>query len=393
MYVKIINPKTNGRKIYNNRGSSQRCVNYLVGEAKKTGGEATFFGPPGSEPKTAAEAVALLDTNVKGLAKDDPKFHSLVLSPSYDELLLVGNNPNALESYTQKVMGLYAENFILKNGEQLGEESLVWTATIHRERTNRGTDEGVQGEKKDGLQTHIHIMVSARDADQKITLNPLGRLDRFNRVTFHAEAVVQMEMQFGRVRLLDVAVPEPTRRQMVEKKIEEIKSKAAANQKVPTPLTPEQVATKDARLDVQITRVNSKLLDTQQLDPSQVKEIAKKRKYDLVFFSTLGRIERNAEKGNYTPEPYAYLTTGRVARIPQLDEGEAVDPADYFTPFPKRRPEPELSAGMQAMQRSIDKLEEAIAARNRAQDVPKVAEKIKEKVREIVPVKQQQWER
>ena len=35
MYVKIINPKTNGRKVYSNSGSSQRCVNYLVAEAKK----------------------------------------------------------------------------------------------------------------------------------------------------------------------------------------------------------------------------------------------------------------------------------------------------------------------------------------------------------------------
>ena len=125
MYAKVINPKTNGRKAYNNAGSSQRCASYLAKEAKEAGGEVTFFGAPGTEARTAAEVVELLDGNVKGLGKDDPKFHSLVLSPSADELLLIGNNSQALEEYTQNVMDLYAKNFNLKNGKELGEANLV----------------------------------------------------------------------------------------------------------------------------------------------------------------------------------------------------------------------------------------------------------------------------
>ena len=388
MYVKIINPKTNGRKVYSNRGSSQRCVNYLVAEAKQSGGEATFFGSSGSIPKSAAEAVALLDTNVKGLGKDDPKFHSLVLSPSYDELLLIGNNPKALEQYTQNVMGLYAENFSLKNGEQLGELNLVWTATIHRERANRGTDEGVQGEKKDGLQTHVHVMVSARDADQKITLNPLGKADRFNRVQFHAEAVVEMQMLFGRVTPLDVAVAEPTRQQLVEQTMEEIKSKAAANRKEPKPLTPEQVAAKDARVDAQVARINDWLEPRLHLDPSRVKEIAMERQYDPVFFSTLKRIVSNTLKGKFTSDPYEYLATGRVWRLPPLDEGVAADPADYFTPMPKGWQEPERMAGMLVIERRVEELERALAAISLNQDVGSPAEKSLE----IVPVRGQELE-
>ena len=393
MYVKIINPKTNGRKVYSNSGSSQRCVNYLVAEAKKAGTEATFFGPSGSGPKTAAEAVALLDGNVKGLGEKAPKFHSLVLSPSTDELLLIGNNPKALEQYTHNVMGLYAENFNLKNGADLSEEHLVWTATIHQERQNRGTDEGGQGEKKDGLQTHVHIMVSARDANQKITLNPQTTPDRFNRVQFHAEAVVQMEIQFGRVVPLDVAAAEPTRWELVQQKVQEIKSRAASNKKERKPLTSEQLAAKDTRLDGLVARVNTKLDERTQLDPVRVREIAKERDYDLVFFSTLGRIERNAEKGTYTPEPYEYLITGRVAREPQLDMGQDMDPANYFTPISKRREAPQQLAGMLALERSAQKLEESIAARRRSQEVPKVVEIVRERVREIVPEKSQEWER
>ncbi|WP_022826200.1 DUF5712 family protein [Hymenobacter norwichensis] len=384
MYAKVINPKTNGKVVYNNNGSSQRCANYLVKEAKEAGGEATFFGAPGTEPKTADEVVKMLDGNVKGLGKDDPKFHSLVLSPSADELLLIGNNPKALEEYTQNVMDLYAKNFKLKNGKELGEADLVWAATIHQERKNRGTDEGMQGEKKEGLQTHIHVMVSARDADQKITLNPLGKADRFNRVQFQAEAVTQMEVQFGRTVPRDLAAKEPTRRQRVEQKVEEITSKAAANRKEKKPLTPEQLAAKDARLDVQVARLNSKLDPSLQLDPSRVKDIAKERKYDNVFYATLSQIERNAEKGKYTPQPYHYLATGRVAQEPKLYTGRAIDPnREFSTPLPKRREEPTLAAGMQALERSAKKLGTAMAPKSRTQDVRSDAEKEQE----------QEWER
>jgi hypothetical protein len=380
MYAKVINPKTNGRVVYNNAGSSQRCANYLVKESKEAGGEATFFGAPGSQPKTAAEVVEMLDGNVKGLGKDDPKFHSLVLSPSADELLLIGNDPKALESYTQNVMDLYAKNFNLKNGRELGESNLVWAATIHQERKNRGTDEGVQGEKKEGLQTHIHVMVSARDADQKITLNPLGKADRFNRVQFQAEAVTQMEVQFGRVVPHDLSRPQPTRPQLVEQKKEEITSKAAANRKEKKPLTPEQVAAKDARLDAQVARLNSKLQPHLHLDPERVKDIAKERKYDNVFYAILGKIERNAEREIHTPGPYDYLATGRVSRLPQLRLDGGLSAARESGPAPtieEKRPQI-IGGSAAAFMLSIQRLSQALVVPARTQDVRSEAEKKQE---------------
>ena len=51
MYAKVINPKTNGKKVRDNKGSSLRATNYLVKEAKAAGEEATFFGAPGSPNK------------------------------------------------------------------------------------------------------------------------------------------------------------------------------------------------------------------------------------------------------------------------------------------------------------------------------------------------------
>ena len=164
--------------------------------------------------------------------------------------------------------------------------------------------------------------------------------------------------------------------------MEEITSKAAANRKEKPPLTAGQIAAKDARLDVQVTRVNTKLPARDQLDPTRVKEAARERNYDNVFYATLGQVERNAEKGKHTPEPYAYLSTGRVAREPQLRTGRSLDPsAQFSTPLPKRREEPEQSAGMQALERSVQKLSTALAPKGRTQDVRSDAEK------------EQEWER
>lgn len=374
MYAKVIDPKKNGKKVYNNKGSSLRCANYLAKESKDAGEVATFFGSPGSPTMTTEEVVAMLDTNVKGLKKDDDKFHSLVLSPSPDELRLIGSDPKALELYTQHVMEDYAKNFNLKNGRELGESNLVWAATIHHERKNRGTDEGQQGERKEGPQTHIHVIVSARDADQKITLNPLSTPDRFNRVQFQAKAVAQMEIQFGRVTAHDITRPEPTRKQLIAEKADEITTKAAANKREKKPLTVEQLAAKDARLDTQVARLNSKLDAHEQLDPARVKEIAKERSYDNVFYATLGKIERNAEKGTYTHKPYDYLATGRVSKSGELK----MDTRSNSLPTPTYKAEKKEAEWptntMSSVEQSIARLARAMAPKAKTQDVRSAAE-------------------
>jgi hypothetical protein len=369
MYAKVINPKTNGKKVYDNKGSSLRTTNYLAKEAKAAGEEATFFGAPGSTNKSAEEVTAMLDGNVKGLRKDDAKFYSLVLSPSPEELAYMGNDPKALEKYTQHVMDDYAKNFTLKNGKELGEPNLVWAATIHQDRKNRGTDEGVQGERKEGLQTHIHVIVSARDAEQKITLNPLSTPDRFNRVQFQAKAVAQFEIQFGRMGNHNLMKPDPTRKELIAEKAEEITTKAAANKREKKPLTAQQVAAKDARLDSQVARLNSKLDASQHLDPARVKEVAKERSYDNVFYATLGKIERNAEKGTYTHNPYDYLATGRVSKSGELRMEAA---RDFSVPAGLPSPEKEQDLGggtAKALENLVNRLSRAMAPAARVQEV------------------------
>jgi hypothetical protein len=213
MYSKVINPEKDGKIAFNNKGSSARLGNYLEKELDllKTpaGGVPhgkVFFNSEGSFTKD--EMVRSIDTNVKGLTANDDKFYSLVLSPSQTELEHIKNNPEKLREFTVDCMENYAQNFIIKAKDgslkQLSEKDLVWFANIEYDRTYKGDADEVksgekkQGERKEGLQTHIHITVSARDKSMKITLNPRTKDKlRFSIIAWSEKNQQTFDTQFG----------------------------------------------------------------------------------------------------------------------------------------------------------------------------------------------------
>ncbi len=177
MYSKIINPAKHGNVAFNNKSSAARLGNYLNKELSSKQEEGVFFNAQGGFDKK--QVVESIDNNVKGLTSKDDKFHSLVIAPSAKELEHIGNdNSKKLKAFTIACMEKYASNFNINSGKKLSEKDLVWYATIHQNRAYRGTDLEVlngkkkSGDLKEGLQTHIHVVVSARDKEQKITLNP-----------------------------------------------------------------------------------------------------------------------------------------------------------------------------------------------------------------------------
>ena len=311
MYVKLINPATHGQAAYSNSGSSAQTLNYLKQEAGRDGQEAAFFNSE-EDGLSAQELMHDIDSNVKGLRAEDAKFYSLVISPSEDELAHIDNDEEKLKDYTRKVMEQYAQNFQLKEGKQLNAEDIVWGATIHQERSYRGTDPEVTagnaraGAQRPGLQTHVHIIVSARDAGQKITLNPGGRRNRFDLMKCQAGAGRQFEKQFGYT--------------------------AQAHEK----LRPKQRdASRDAARAVKVIErvggINGRVTKDQQLDPARVQQIAEGRQYDKTFYRMLNRVEERSKSGQPIDNAYHLLTTG------------------------KERPEPQKSASamMQAVQQAV----------------------------------------
>lgn len=384
MYTKVINPDKHGRKVYDNKGSARRTTNYLEKEAKANGHELAFFSQAGAGKLNADEVVEMMDANHKGLRKEAAKFYSLVLSPSQNELAALGGGDDALQRYTRDVMNLYAKNFTLRDDRQLGEKDLVWAAARHQDRQHRGLDEGEQGEHKLGLQTHVHIIVSARDAAQRTTLNPLGVATRFNRVEFYAQAEVQMDKQLGWDKSRNIRSEPPSWEEQVAQKAAAITERAAAN-RVRKPLTEERMAAKDAKLDEQVARLNEKLYE--QLDPAQVKEIAKELNYAPQLYWRLSQLERDADRGNYVPERAAYLLTGKKVDTGELLEpgekfftaadgtgwdaklGEPYDPGEDYYPTPtydkpvEATPAVEWSSPMSTIERTIARMEAEIAAR------------------------------
>lgn len=202
MITKVL-PATKNREInYDNKGSSERLVNYFEHEGKEQGQEAYYFSQD-EDGLSKEEVVASIDGNVKGLKKDDTKFVSLVISPSSEELAHIKGDPEMLKKYTIDVMENYAKNFTLKNGNQLEGKDLVWYGIIHETRKYQWDDKEVKegkaqkGESKGGVQTHIHIVVSTRDKEQKITLNPDTSKARFNIVDFQKKNAETFQQQFN----------------------------------------------------------------------------------------------------------------------------------------------------------------------------------------------------
>ena len=208
MYSKVINPEKDGRIAFNNKGSSARLGNYLEKELDlaKTPDGKVFFNNEGSFTKD--EMVKRIDTNVKGLTADDDKFYSLVLSPSQAELEHLKNSSEKLREFTTNCMENYAQNFALKTKDgslkQLSEKDLVWFANIEYDRTFKGDADEVkrgkkkQGERKEGLQTHIHVTMSARDKSMKVTLNPRTKdKQRFSIIAWSEKNQQTFDSKFG----------------------------------------------------------------------------------------------------------------------------------------------------------------------------------------------------
>jgi hypothetical protein len=355
MHIKVLNPKTNGKNAYSNTGSARQAANYLEHEAKQEGEKAVFFSSENTQ-LTGDDAVTMLDSNRKGLRADDAKFYSLVISPSEQELAHIGSDPVKLQAYTRDVMHAYAENFNLKDGRKLAEKDLVWVATQHNERTARGTDSIPSGSKKEGLQTHIHIMVSARDREQKITLNPLGTVQRFNQVRFSATGNVIFSQKFDYEKPAHIPSrsgrnPTDVPREAVDEKEASIRRRMAANgrktpldrepkelgqreaadprprnrsQRPAEKLTPEQEQARNKRLEAQVDRINKKLGEGAQLDFAEVKNAGQARDFDKTFYSRLGRIGRQATAGSPLLGPYELLRTGRVKKV---DMGPEITPS------------------------------------------------------------------
>lgn len=239
MYITITAQKLGG----NYSQSSADFVGYL--EKENEGLEQRdmehFFNQYGDEI-SAEEVVKEIDGNTAKLKKKEPKFYSITVSPSKYELRRLQNSREDLKTYTREIMKDYVASFNREiNGRPITIDDIKYYAKIEHQRTFKGTDiqikenqpfatrilqlkteirniqegraEGnikkmkneiaklerqapyqqngkriVQGMKKDGNQSHIHIIVSRKDASNLISLSP-GSKHKASEVEMHGKNV------------------------------------------------------------------------------------------------------------------------------------------------------------------------------------------------------------
>ncbi len=239
MYITITAQKLGA----NYSQSSADFVGYLEKENQGLEQQDTehFFNQYGDEI-SAEEVVNEIDGNTAKLKKKEPKFYSITVSPSKYELTKLQNNSQDLKTYTRELMKDYVASFNREiNGRPITIDDIKYYAKIEHQRTFKGTDiqirenqpyatkilqlktdirniedgraQGnirkiqkeiskleqqaphqqngkriVQGMPKDGNQSHIHIIVSRKNASNSISLSP-GSKHKSSEVEMHGRNV------------------------------------------------------------------------------------------------------------------------------------------------------------------------------------------------------------
>ena len=223
MYITITPQKLGG----NYSQSSAGFVDYLEKENQDLEQEEieNFFNQYGDKI-SAEEVVREIDGNTAKLEKTEPRFYSITVSPSKYELNRLQNHSEELKKYTRELMKDYVASFNREiDGKPVSLKDIKYYAKIEHQRTFKGNDkmvrenqpyatkilelkneirkiergelEGnirirdqqiarlereaphqqngkriVQGMQKEGAQSHIHIIVSRKDASNRFSLSP-----------------------------------------------------------------------------------------------------------------------------------------------------------------------------------------------------------------------------
>lgn len=220
--------------------SSGDFVDYLEKENEgKTAELQEHFFDQYNDRVSPGQVIKDIDGNTAKLKKQEPKFYSLTISPSQRELKHIGNDPALLRTYVREVMKDYADAFY--RDTPVSVDHIKYYAKIEYERTYKGFDKEIkenqsyrakivklehdlvkinngelkgnatsiekkiqqfrakaphqlhgqmieQGMKKQGLQTHIHIIVSRKDAANKLSLSP-GSSHKASEATLNGKLV------------------------------------------------------------------------------------------------------------------------------------------------------------------------------------------------------------
>jgi hypothetical protein len=189
-----------------NKGSSSGLVHYLEKENRLYNKEEPEYWFNGQQVRVEPyEVRRSIDGNIAKLSKDDAKFFLVNISPSHKEIAFLKEQygedgaKEQMKGFAVRVMDAYARNF---NRDGINShEDLVWFAKMENYRYYSHKDpevkQGVKkrGDRKEGEQMHVQVIVSRKDATNKIKLSPMKtsrgknaehskKMGQFDRVAF-----------------------------------------------------------------------------------------------------------------------------------------------------------------------------------------------------------------
>lgn len=190
---------------YNNAGSSRQLVSYCEHEDLERMEKGIYtdgFFDLTDDNIYKSKVIKDIDSNIGQLLKTDAKFFAIHVSPSENELRVMGNTEQekaeAMKRYIREVfIPEYARNF--KKG--LSETDIKFYGKIHFDR-NRPDNE---------LNMHCHLIVSRKDQTNKKKLSPLTNHKNtkngvikggFDRVNLFQQAEQGFDKLFGYNRQL-----------------------------------------------------------------------------------------------------------------------------------------------------------------------------------------------
>lgn len=189
-----------------NKGSSSGLVHYLEKENRIYNQDEPEYWFNGQQVRIDPYvAMRTIDNNIAKLGKDDAKFFLLNISPSQKEIAFLKGQygdegaKDQMKGFAVRVMDAYAQNF--KREGINSHEDLIWFGKLENYRYYAHNDPEVKrgvkkrGDRKEGEQMHVQVIVSRKDATNKIKLSPMNtsrgknedhskKMGQFDRVAF-----------------------------------------------------------------------------------------------------------------------------------------------------------------------------------------------------------------
>ena len=152
---------------YNNAGSSRQLASYMEHEDLERMEKGIYtdgFFNLTKDNIYKSKVIKDIDSNIGQLLKTDAKFYAIHVSPSENELRIMGNTEQekaeAMKRYIREVfIPEYAKNF----NKGLSEADIKFYGKIHFDRSRSDNE----------LNMHCHLIVSRKDQTNKKKLSPL----------------------------------------------------------------------------------------------------------------------------------------------------------------------------------------------------------------------------